>query len=64
MAVPKKKTSRSKMNKRRNSSFKLFQTNTGKCNNCGAIKMPHHVCQSCGYYNNKKIISFKVSQEA
>ncbi|MBR4758888.1 MAG: 50S ribosomal protein L32, partial [Lachnospiraceae bacterium] len=28
-----------------------------KCSNCGALMMPHRVCQSCGKYNKKEVIA-------
>ena len=32
-------------------------TNNVECPNCGELKLSHHICQSCGYYNKKAIIS-------
>ena len=26
-----------------------------ECPNCGELKRPHHVCQSCGSYNDREI---------
>lgn len=55
MAVPKKKTSRSKRNMRRShDALKLPAIST--CSNCGAAKTPHHVCTECGYYNNTQVV--------
>jgi large subunit ribosomal protein L32 len=56
MAVPKKKTSKSKKGMRR-SHDGLQAINTGECSNCGAFKAPHHVCDSCGWYSERKVIS-------
>ena len=55
MAVPKKKISTSRRGMRR-SHDALGLTTIGECANCGAEKLPHHICPSCGFYNNKKII--------
>ena len=55
MAVPKKKISSSRRGKRR-SHHALKDNKVIECPNCGAEKMPHHICPSCGYYNNKSII--------
>ena len=29
----------------------------GECPNCGELKRPHHVCPSCGHYNDKEIVA-------
>jgi large subunit ribosomal protein L32 len=55
MAVPKKKTSKSRRDMRR-SHDKLAPINLVDCPNCQARRLPHHVCQSCGWYNNRQII--------
>ena len=34
-----------------------------ECPNCGAEKLPHQICASCGFYNKKKIISLNKSSE-
>lgn len=55
MAVPKRKTGRSKTNSRR-SSHSLTAANTMVCPQCHQPKMPHRVCGECGYYNGKEVI--------
>ncbi len=62
MAVPKKKISRSRRGNRR-SHDALRLNSVVECENCGAEKLPHHVCPSCGYYNKKKVVSLKKSTE-
>ncbi|NLY09923.1 MAG: 50S ribosomal protein L32 [Tissierellia bacterium] len=57
MAVPKRKTSKQRRNKRRASSYRLNKTTVVECSNCHEPKMPHRVCKSCGYYDGKEIIS-------
>ena len=61
MAVPKRKTSPSKRNMRR-SHDESVSSNSVECPNCGELKLSHHVCQSCGYYNKKLIISSKEAE--
>ena len=56
MAVPKRKTTPSKRNMRR-SHDGLAVNNNVECPNCGELKLSHHICPSCGYYNKKAIIS-------
>lgn len=56
MAVPKKKTSKSKRNMRR-AHDGLSSIGVCECGNCGATKLPHQICPSCGWYAKKKIVS-------
>lgn len=55
MAVPKKKTSKSKKNMRR-SHHALGANAVVECPKCGELMRPHHVCEACGYYNKKEVI--------
>ena len=61
MAVPKRKTTPSKRNMRR-SHDGLTNQNSIECPNCGELKLSHHICQSCGYYNKKLIIRSKEAE--
>ncbi|MGB0684506.1 MAG: 50S ribosomal protein L32 [Magnetovibrionaceae bacterium] len=55
MAVPKKKVSRSRRNMRR--AHDALSSTTGiECPNCGELKLPHHVCASCGYYDGREVV--------
>ncbi|MCX7338043.1 MAG: 50S ribosomal protein L32 [Alphaproteobacteria bacterium] len=58
MAVPKKKTSKSRQGMRRSHDH-LKSINTAECSNCGTQKLPHHVCQSCGHYNGRQVFKTK-----
>jgi len=60
MAVPKKKVSRSRRGNRRSHDSLSFKTII-ECPNCGAEKLPHQICSSCGFYNKKKIVSLNKS---
>ncbi|WP_022851339.1 50S ribosomal protein L32 [Limisalsivibrio acetivorans] len=55
MAVPKKKTTRSKKGHRRSHHHAKTMA-FHKCSNCGELTMPHRVCPSCGYYNKKQVV--------
>ncbi|MEE2654461.1 MAG: 50S ribosomal protein L32 [Pseudomonadota bacterium] len=55
MAVPKKKTSKSRRNMRR-SHHALSGGGYVECPNCGELKRPHHVCGSCGYYREREVV--------
>ncbi len=56
MAVPKKKVSKSRRDMRR-SHHRLRPVNLVECANCGELKLPHHICQACGYYNGREVIA-------
>ena len=55
MAVPKKKGSRSRRDKRR-SHHSLKSANLVECDNCGELKLPHHICPACGYYSGREVV--------
>ena len=55
MAVPKRKITKSRRGMRR-SHDALRSVNSTECSNCGELKLPHHVCKSCGYYAKKEIV--------
>ena len=61
MAVPKRKTSHARKNKRR-AQWKLETPALSRCTQCGELKMPHRVCGNCGFYKGKEVV--KVSKEA
>lgn len=55
MAVPKRKTSKSRKKMRRR-SHKVTLAPTQKCEKCGAPRMPHRVCPKCGTYNGRQVV--------
>ncbi|HEX9778932.1 MAG TPA: 50S ribosomal protein L32 [Geopsychrobacteraceae bacterium] len=54
MAVPKKKTSKSKKNTRR-AHDAISAPSTSTCPQCQEPKLPHRVCASCGTYKGKEV---------
>ena len=53
MAVPKRRTSKSRKRLRRgHHAAKGIPAQA--CPRCSAPKLPHRVCRSCGYYAGKK----------
>jgi large subunit ribosomal protein L32 len=60
MAVPKKKTSKSRRNMRR-SHHALPPQARIECPNCGELKRPHHVCGHCGYYREREVVAVATS---
>lgn len=59
MAHPKRKTSKSRRDKRR-SHYKTTAPALGKCSNCGNAHQLHHVCPDCGYYRGKQAIEKEI----
>jgi large subunit ribosomal protein L32 len=55
MAVPKKKTSKSKRDMRRAHDF-LTPPGISACPQCQEPKLPHRACASCGTYKGKEIV--------
>lgn len=55
MAVPKRKTSAARRDKRR-ANWKLTAPHLAKCEKCGEFVMPHRACKACGTYKNKVVI--------
>lgn len=49
MAVPKRRTSKSKKRKRR-THYKAAAPTLAPCPKCGEPRVPHRVCPNCGYY--------------
>lgn len=64
MAVPKRKTSKARRDKRRSSHWKLETPGVVTCPKCGAYRMPHRVCKSCGTYNGREIQVVAASKAA
>lgn len=63
MAVPKKKTSKSRRNMRRAHHAIAPQT-IATCTNCGEIARPHHICGACGHYNGREVVAAPVETAA
>ena len=55
MAVPKRKTSKSRKNKRK-THWKASAATVTTCSECGEVKEPHRVCPECGSYRGKKVV--------
>ncbi|UEX89434.1 50S ribosomal protein L32 [Staphylococcus ratti] len=56
MAVPKRRTSKTRKNKRR-THFKLTVPGMQECPNCGEFKLSHRVCPGCGSYKGEEVVS-------
>jgi len=54
MAVPKRKTSKARRDKRR-THWKLSLRGMGLCPRCQEAKLPHRICPNCGYYKDRQV---------
>ena len=57
MAVPARRVSHARRDKRRSSVWKMDAPSLQKCPQCGEYKRTHRVCGSCGYYNGRQVIA-------
>ena len=56
MAVPARRISKTRKNKRRSNVWKLTAPTLVKCPKCGEYKRPHRVCLACGQYKDREVI--------
>jgi large subunit ribosomal protein L32 len=61
MAVPKKKQSHSRTNKRR-SQYKAAVPTYNACPQCHSPRLPHRVCPECGYYGGRQVVAERTSR--
>lgn len=60
MAVPKRRTSKSKRDMRRAQNSKLSAPHLVACPQCNELKPTHKVCLNCGYYKEREVVKVKV----
>ncbi|MGH2953703.1 MAG: 50S ribosomal protein L32 [Solirubrobacterales bacterium] len=61
MAVPKRRTSRARRDKRRAThSRKVKAPRLNECPRCHSPRLPHRICPTCGTYAGREVISFDV----
>ncbi len=56
MAVPKRRTSRTKRDMRRANHDKVSAPALTRCSNCGEVSRPHRVCAACGFYGGQAVV--------
>ena len=61
MAVPKRKTSKSRRDKR-SSTKGLRPRSVAGCQTCQEPIAPHQACKACGYYRGRKILATKAER--
>ncbi|MDQ5983523.1 MAG: 50S ribosomal protein L32 [Eubacteriales bacterium SKADARSKE-1] len=59
MAVPKRKVSKARRDKRRSTVWKLEAPTLVKCPKCGEFKVSHKVCKVCGTYNGREVLKIE-----
>lgn len=62
MAVPFRRTSKTKKNMRR-THLKKEVGALIKCPKCGATLRPHRACTKCGYYKGEEVIKVQEDNE-
>jgi large subunit ribosomal protein L32 len=62
MAVPKRKSSKTRGRKRRTHK-KVGSPSLSVCPKCGEAKLPHRVCPHCGVYNGREIVAEEKENE-
>jgi large subunit ribosomal protein L32 len=55
MAVPQRRTSKTRKRKRR-THIKLNVPGMVVCPNCGELTLAHRVCKVCGHYGGKEVV--------
>ncbi|MEW6188531.1 MAG: 50S ribosomal protein L32 [Actinomycetota bacterium] len=58
MAVPKRKISRSRRDKRR-AHWRISMPTFSECPQCHQPKLAHRVCPNCGYYGGKRVMEIE-----
>ena len=58
MAVPKRRTSRSKQGTRR-SHHRVIPVQIQYCARCNEPVLPHRVCSNCGFYQGRDAIAME-----
>jgi large subunit ribosomal protein L32 len=61
MAVPKKRQSRTRRDKRR-AQHKVSAARLNECPRCHSPRLPHRVCPTCGTYAGREVIRHEVEE--
>ncbi len=59
MAVPKRKHSKARRDKRRSNVWKIDAPTLVACAQCGSYRVPHQVCGTCGFYKGREVVKQK-----
>lgn len=61
MAVPKKRTSRARRDKRR-ATHSVPAPRLNECPRCHSPRLPHRVCPVCGTYAGREVIRHEIAE--
>lgn len=61
MVTPTNKKSKARTRARRANHDKVTLQKTLLCDNCGADRLPHRVCPSCGHYKDRIVVAPKAA---
>jgi large subunit ribosomal protein L32 len=61
MAVPRNRLSNARKNSKRAHHAKKPKS-AASCSRCGALRLPHVICQSCGVYGDRVIIETQAAE--
>ena len=62
MAVPKRRVSKARRDKRRSNVWKMDAAALVKCPNCGELTLSHRVCPNCGFYKGRQVVTPKAEK--
>ncbi|MBU3911869.1 MAG: 50S ribosomal protein L32 [Candidatus Omnitrophica bacterium] len=62
MPLPKRRHSSSRQGKRRGAQ-KIHIPSSSICPNCKAPKLPHRVCNICGFYKGRQVMQIKKKEK-
>ena len=57
MAVPKKRMSSSRRDKRRANHDRVAPVALSPCPNCEELMVSHRVCPACGHYRGREVVA-------
>jgi large subunit ribosomal protein L32 len=63
MAVPKKRTSSARRDKRR-ATHTISAPRLNECPKCHSPRLPHRVCPVCGTYAGRQVIEHEIGEAA
>ena len=58
MAVPKRRTSKARKNRRR-AHWKMKKIQLIECPQCFELRLPHRMCLNCGFYKDRTVVEIK-----
>jgi large subunit ribosomal protein L32 len=62
MAVPKRRTSKSRQGHRR-SHHRVTPKQIQYCSRCNEPVLPHRVCPNCGHYQGREVINMEEKEQ-